>query len=57
MKILSIFVKISNFAPFTIAEGKEYLNVAVTVADLELSVGFLQKNWGIDTCVKGHINR
>jgi hypothetical protein len=39
MTILAIFVrKKTNFGHFTIAEGKEYLNVVVTVAGLELSV-------------------
>ncbi len=34
----NFFRKYPNFARFKIAEGKEYLNVVVTVAGLELSV-------------------
>jgi hypothetical protein len=36
MTILSFLGKYPNFAHFIIEEGKEYLNVVVTVADLEL---------------------
>jgi hypothetical protein len=39
MKIFVIlFVKYPNFAHFIITEGKEYLNVVVTVTSLELLV-------------------
>ncbi len=49
--LVILFGKYPNFAHFIITEGKVYLNVVVTVADLELSV-FLQKKRGSDTFLK-----